>query len=509
MSASLSPTSEPTSGVPSRTTTDARGAAPLTTWGAALALAALGTAILWKSSIGINWPLWIAGVVSALVLSARERFGTVGAPFVVATSWALVLALFAAITADEVRITMLILATLVLLAIALVTAGQRSLDVLLARIAIPAPFTALKLTVVGFITEITEGSRISHSARAGAIARAALITIPVVVVLILLLAEADPLFAAMRNAIEHLVPDDVLAQLIFFACLLVVTLGALGGVTRAETHALAAASSPRRTLGALERRVLLASLATIMWTFVISAYVSLTRDPASKAGSGITYAEYVHNGFAQLSIAATIVIGIVLVTRRSWLAADTLARRLALAAIAGVIGMVAIAFMRVVGYERVYGFTILRLYAQAYMVVLACMGALLAREISRRTVSVRFAFHSATAALGVLTCCVAWNTDGWIVRHNVERYLSTGKLDTYYITAHLSDDATPALVDSVHLLREPERSEVTRFLRRTDIRNRREPREWFSWNLRASSSAKAARAFHANDILGAEQVAGW
>ncbi len=99
-----------------------------------------------------------------------------------------------------------------------------------------------------------------------------------------------------------------------------------------------------------------------------------------------------------------------------------------------------------------------------------------------------------------------WNTDAWIVRKNVERYQSTGKLDSYYITGGLSDDATPALIDSVRLLREPERSRVIRYLREKDVDTRAKPREWYAWNLRASASAKAAHSFHANDIAGALHV---
>ena len=199
-----------------------------------------------------------------------------------------------------------------------------------------------------------------------------------------------------------------------------------------------------------------------------------------------------------------------LVTLHSWLADARRARQLALAAIAGVLGMVAIAFMRVVGYERVYGFTTLRIYAQAYMVVLGCMSALLAIEISRKAPSARFAFHSATAALVVLVSCIVWNTDAWIVRRNVDRYEATGKIDTFYITALTSDDATPALVESVPRLREPERSDVIRFLRRKDPKRWVDSREWFAWNLRASASRKAARAFHGNDIAGAaKKVASW
>ena len=489
--------------------TVAPNASARSTWGYALALAAFGTAIFWKSDVGINWGLWIAGVVVALVGCARERFGFAGAPAVAAGSWAIVLALGTAVTTAGPRAAFLILISAVLLAIALVSAGQPSLDVLHSRTALLAPFVAIALTLYGLGAEATGTARNARSPRFTSIARSALITLPVIIVLILLLGEADPLFAAVRDGIEHLVPADFVSRFLFFCVLLAITLGAYGSVQSGETPVHAAPTPTLRTIGQLERRVLLTALASIMWLFVISATLSLTRNPAAKAGSGITYAEYVHRGFAELSLAATLVIGVVLVTRRSWLIADPAARRLALIAIAGVGGMIAIAFLRVVGYEQVYGFTVLRLYAQAYMVVLASMSVLLAIEISRRAPSTRFSYHSATAALAVLAICVFWNTDAWIVRHNVDRYMTTGKIDVFYITSMLSDDATPALVDSVVRLREPERSAVTTFLRRRDARRGDRDPSWYAWNLRASASAKAARAFHGNDILGATTRATW
>ena len=210
-----------------------------------------------------------------------------------------------------------------------------------------------------------------------------------------------------------------------------------------------------------------------MWLFVYSATVSLLKNPAAVAGSGITYAEYVHRGFAELSIAATIVIGAILVTRRSWITTDVWARRTAAAALAGECGMIAIAFMRVVRYEQAYGYTTQRLYAQAYMIVLACMSGLLLLEIVRRAQSTRFAYHGATAALTILVACVYFNTDAWIVRENVSRYAATGVLDTNYLVYQLSDDATPALVASLPRLHEPERHLLVQsLLERDGLRTR-------------------------------------
>jgi len=476
----------------------------LAVWGFAVSLATLGTAILFNVSIGINWGVWTACVVIALFAVLRDRVGSVGAPTIAAGSWAVVLAFGAAVTSDEGRVALLIAATLVLLALALVTAGDSSLDALRPLVALQAPFVAIGVVFSGLATEASDSARTARSPAVRSLVRTTLITVPLVVLLILLLAEADPIFAAARDALQHLVPDDFIARTCFFTVLLCVTVGAYGSAQRGSVAAHQPAREYGVLLGPLERRVLMTALATIMWIFVCDATLSLMKNPAAVAGSGITYAEYVHRGFAELSVAATIVISATLVTRRSWIATDAWARRLAFAAIAGECGMIAIAFMRVVRYEQAYGFTTLRLHAQAYMIVLACMSVFLLLEIARRAQSSRFAYRSTSAALAVLSVCVFFNTDAWVLRQNVDRYATTGSLDVRYLLYQLSDDATPALVESVPRLHEPERSAVVEYLRGRDANGRNERSSaWYSWNYRARQSEEAVRKFHGNDIGGA------
>lgn len=477
-------------------------ASSLAAWGFALALATLGTAILWKASIGINWGVWTACVVAALFAIIRDRFGFAGVPSLVAGSWAVLLAFGTAVTSDGFRVALLVLATTVLVAIALVVAGDRSLDVLRPVVALQAPLVALALVFSGIGAEASGSVRTARSPAVASLVRTMLITVPVVFVLILLLAEADPIFAAARDGLEHAVPEDFIGRSFFFSLLLGVTLGAYASAQRGQLPAHGAVRPKGLELGSPERRVLLSALASIMWLFVASATISLLKNPAAIAGSGITYAEYVHRGFAELTVAATLVIGAVLVTRKSWIATDAWARPIAAMALVGESGMIVIAFMRIVRYEQAYGFTTQRLYAQAYMIALACMSGLLLQEIARRRQSGRFAYHSVTASLVILASCVYFNIDAWIVRQNVDRYVRTGALDVRYLTDELSEDATPALAESVSRLREPERGMVVESLRKRGAPSRHARHDsWYSWNYRASRSVQVGREFQGNNIF--------
>ncbi len=475
----------------------------LATWGFAGALATLGTATLWHAGIGINFSVWILCVVIALLTVMRDRFGVVSPPSLAASAWAVILAFGTAITTDSFRIGLLLFASLSLLAIALVCANRWSLDSLQPHTALPAPILALGLVAASALREAIGTARGTRSPAFASTIRSAIITLPLVTALVFLLAEADPLFATVRDGLMHGISQELITKSAFFALLLGVTLGAFGEVTRGTTTPVAHSSSDSLELGAIERRVLMSALASIVWIFVASAGLSLTHNPAAVAGSGITYAEYVHRGFAELSVAATIVIGAVLVTRRSWIRSDAWTRGIAAAAILGETGMIAIGFMRIVRYEQAYGFTQQRLYAQAYIVVLACMSVLLLGETLRRSTSSHFAYHSASAALLVFTACVFCNTESWIVQHNIERYRETGQLDSSYITYQMSDDAIPALVENIKWLHQPERDTVRSFLRNKDIElQRAADSKWYSWNYRARAGRRAAHMFRANDLSG-------
>ena len=99
--------------------------------------------------------------------------------------------------------------------------------------------------------------------------RTTLITVPVVLLLILLLAEADPIFAAVRDALEHIVPNDfIAASVLLRPPLRRHARRVRHRATRTARRARARPAAPASSLGTPERRVLLTALASIMWLFV-------------------------------------------------------------------------------------------------------------------------------------------------------------------------------------------------------------------------------------------------
>lgn len=470
-------------------------APPAARWGLSIAVALLGSWILWNAELGINWPLWLATASIALIVVAHRRYGGAGTPAVVAAAWAVILASGTAITTAGGWHALLLAGSVLFFSIALAAAGERSLDALRPRLAVAAPFGAIAAVFGGVIGELSDRAGAQRLAARSSVTRSVLITAPVIIVLVLLLANADPFFAALRSALENLVPIDDPARIFFFFFLLALSIGVLGTVARGASQAPVLPEFGGLAIGRLESRVLASSMAVVMWLFVASATISFFRNPAARTGSGVTYADYAHRGFAELNVAAALVIGAILTTRRTWERDDRLVWRAAVAALAGVGGMLVIAFLRLVRYEQAYGFTYQRLQAQGFMLLLACAIAFLAAEVVRRAPSLRFAYRTMTAALVIGMASVYFNTDAWIVRRNVDLYQKTGVLDVSYLTTNLSGDAIPAIAASVPRLHEPERTAIDTVLRGRASSGASHHARWFAWNLRARQRAKALDAY--------------
>ncbi len=176
--------------------------------------------------------------------------------------------------------------------------------------------------------------------------------------------------------------------------------------------------------------------------------------------TGLTYAEYVHQGFGQLTVVTALTLLVV------WAAArkaprETPADRAWLRAALGLLCVltlvvVASALYRMHVYQEAYGFTRLRLLVDVFeawlgLVVLGVLAAglrLRGAWLSRAAV-----LTGAAALLGL----AAINPDAWIAEHNLERFETTGKLDESYLFS-LSADAVPVLVEAGRVPNTPARA---------------------------------------------------
>ncbi|MEZ5092514.1 DUF4153 domain-containing protein [Nocardioides sp.] len=314
---------------------------------------------------------------------------------------------------------------------------------------------------------------LAGSANTTAMARTVAWSVLGLLVFGLLFASADALFASW---VDTLLPDWTPDTLIARAFLAV----AVGGVVLAAAYV--ALNPPRvepetpRTPRPVGHRF--EWLAPVLLVDAVFVVFLLAQAAAAFGGhaylqrtTGLTYAEYVHQGFGQLTVATLLTLAVV------WAAArkaprETAADRLWLRAALGALGamtlvVVASALYRMHVYQQAYGFTRLRLLVDVFegwlglvvLLVLAAGVGLRGTWLPRAAL-----LTGATAMLGLALL----NPDAWIAEHNLARYADTGRADWYYL-AGLSDDATPALAN------DPDA--------RACLPSRETDGDWLSWNL--------------------------
>ena len=163
--------------------------------------------------------------------------------------------------------------------------------------------------------------------------------------------------------------------------------------------------------------------------------------------TGLTYAEYVHQGFGQLTVATLLILAVTGAAARKApraTARDRLVLRVAL----GLLGLlpllvVASALYRMHVYEEAYGFTELRVLVSVFegwlglLVVLVLVAGI---RLDGWWLPRAAVLTGAAALLGLALL----NPAGYVAERNVERYLETGRIDWAYL-ATLSADAVPAL----------------------------------------------------------------
>jgi len=264
----------------------------------------------------------------------------------------------------------------------------------------------------------------------------------------LLFASADALFAKWADAI---VPDLEFDSFVLRAFLTVF----VGGVVLAAAYL--GLNPPNVETGSGSVRPVARRyewLAPVLLVDAVFLVFLAAQATASFGGhkylervTGLTYAEYVHQGFGQLTVATALTLLVV------WAAARKAPRTTTadLAWLRGSLGLlcvltlvvVASALYRMHVYQEAYGFTQLRLLVDVFegWLGLLVVGVLVAGVTLKASWLPRAALLSGASLLFLLA---AINPDAWIAQRNVDRYTDTGKVDWIFLQ-ELSDDAVPVL----------------------------------------------------------------
>jgi len=263
-------------------------------------------------------------------------------------------------------------------------------------------------------------------------------------------ASANPVFGSW---VDQLVPNLTFNDLVgraFLACF--VFAATLGAAYLALNPADVEVLSGRRPAALANRFEWLVPVLVVDAVFVAfiaaQARALIGGRDYIEATTGLTYADFVHQGFGQLTLATALTVLVVWVASRR--AGDTAPDRRWLRGSLGLLCaltllVVASALRGMSVYQDAYGFTTLRVFVDVFegwlgFVVLSIMVAGvtgLGRWLPRVALA-----SGAVALIGL----AAINPDAWVAGRNLDRYEATGELDLRYLQ-DLSADAAPVVAE--------------------------------------------------------------
>jgi two-component system sensor histidine kinase BaeS len=404
-----------------------------------LAVAALAAATLPYQDIGLSFTL-VALAGGGLLWSLTKRRSSRWLQLVAALGVAI--ALVATLRADESLTVRGYLLAVLLVASALTDA--RRLRGIVASAAAWVLASVRGLPLLGrTVTAVTRRQGI------GAILRTVVLTVLALIVFGALFSSADAIFGQWT---ARLVPDLAWSNFTFRTFVFVM----VGGVVLTGCY-LAVNPPPVERLERVQRRP-----ARTRWEWavplgaVIATFVLFLAAQASamfggheylRSTTGLTYAEYVHQGFGQLTVAAALtllVIGLVVRVAARETAEDRLWLRVGLGTLCVLtLVVVASALHRMHLYQDAYGFTVLRVWVDAFEIWLGLV-ILLVLVAGIRLRGEWIARSALALAAAAILGLAVLNPAGWVAAHNIDRFHATGKLDIAYL-GELGLDAAPTI----------------------------------------------------------------
>ena len=165
--------------------------------------------------------------------------------------------------------------------------------------------------------------------------------------------------------------------------------------------------------------------------------------------TGLTYAEYVHQGFGQLTVATfltVVVVGLTMHVAPRASARDRLLLRLLLGTLCVLtLAVVASALYRMSLYQEAFGYTVLRVFVDGFELWLGLVVVFLL--VAGVRLSGRWVPRAVLVSAAVFTLAfAAMNPDAWVAGRNIDRFDAGRSLDTLYLQS-LSADAAPVIAE--------------------------------------------------------------
>jgi hypothetical protein len=470
----------------------------------AVLLGVLADSLLRTDSWGVNFTLWIAALLGAILLLARRReTPLVGEGRLLAIPLLLFGVLFSWRDSEVLKS---LDGAAVLVSLALLTyrgahgAVKRS-GALDYAWGLCSTLWAAAVGAAAFVgQQIPWKSAVQpdQARRLSAVGRGILIAIPFLLLFGVLFASADAVFEKLIVETLNLDPSASLSHIGMTLLCAWLAAGVLGAMMLQEqphddADPSAAPKVLRVWLGLTELSVAMGLLNVLFLCFVLVQLRYLFGGAAHvQAIAGLTYAQYARRGFFELVAVAAIMLPLLLVAHTAVDRSITAHRR-AYAALAG--ALVALLFVilgsalqRMRLYQSEFGQTELRFYTTAFMGWLAALFVWFAATVLRDRRE-RFAFGGVVTAFGTILLLHVLNPDALIARANLDRAIAARGLDVHY-NLSLSADARPALAAGLPALGPQDQRALAEGLGRERARYGGDWRTW-SWSRAQASNAVA------------------
>lgn len=273
-----------------------------------------------------------------------------------------------------------------------------------------------------------------------------LISLPVLLLVIPLLSSADAVFSHYLQNITTYFPENLFIRVVFIAVLSLYVFGYAWSFKQTPREETPSPGKPGTVDPVIP--ITLLSLVNLVYLFFTIIQFSYLYGGASKVlPPGLTYAEYARRGFFEL-VAVTVINFLILLIihrvidqkRKSAPAAKVLLSFL----VAFTCNMLFAAHFKMSLYEQAYGYTELRIYVHLFMLFMAAVFVFALLRIWLRKLPLLKAI--CVTALVFYLALNYMNVHGLVANMNYQRYVETGKIDTYYLM-DLGSEAVPVLVE--------------------------------------------------------------
>lgn len=334
------------------------------------------------------------------------------------------------------------------------------------KTAVLLPLKMIGKAFNSLVRMLSVGKGIKDNQQSSQITKGVLLTIPIVIFFLMLFSSADMAFNHFLYGLFNFnfnLDETTVAKIWWTGIFTFVWLGAGTYIlenSRGNEPAEVTEKAPAYKFGNIEADILFTTLNVLFLTFVIVQIKYLFAGHSAITTLGVTYAEYAHKGFGELIMVALITFGLIFLADKYIERRDNksgvLFKSLTGILIVLVLVIMVSAFTRISIYEQAYGFTRQRILVQAFILWLAGVFVWLGYKIISGTADRKFVFGIFLSGLAFFVVFNLLNPDAFVVKKNIKQDLSTGRLDTKYLSI-LSADAIPELVP---LLNMPEAKDI-------------------------------------------------